>query len=127
MEKKYWEDKEYAYFSHKKCEYFPCHKGADPEDFNCLFCYCPLYALGDKCGGNFKYNEKGFKDCTNCQLPHKKKNYGYVTGKYQELAAMMQKQIIKMKMSNQRNKYKKLSGIYTKLSLRIYISRRVFA
>ena len=78
MEKKYWEDKEYAYFSHKKCEYFPCHKGADPEDFNCLFCYCPLYALGDKCGGNFKYNEKGFKDCTNCQLPHKKKNYGYV-------------------------------------------------
>lgn len=30
-------------------------------------------------------------------------------------------------MSNQRNKYKKLSGIYTKLSLRIYISRRVFA
>ena len=44
MEKKYWEDKEYAYFSHKKCEYFPCHKGADPEDFNCLFCYCPLYA-----------------------------------------------------------------------------------
>ena len=75
MEKKYWEDKEYAYFSHKKCEYFPCHKGADPEDFNCLFCYCPLYALGDKCGGNFKYNEKGFKDCTNCQLPHKKKNF----------------------------------------------------
>ena len=64
MEKPYWEDKEYAYFSHKKCEYFPCHKGADPEDFNCLFCYCPLYALGDKCGGNFKYNEKGFKDCT---------------------------------------------------------------
>ena len=44
MEKKYWEDKEYAYFSHKKCEYFPCHRGADPEDFNCLFCYCPLYA-----------------------------------------------------------------------------------
>ena len=78
MEKKYWEDKEYAYFSHKKCEYFPCHKGADPEDFNCLFCYCPLYALGDKCGGNFKYNEKGFKDCTNCQLPHKKKKLAYL-------------------------------------------------
>ena len=66
-------------------------KGADPEDFNCLFCYCPLYALGDKCGGNFHYNEKGFKDCTNCQLPHKRKNYGYVTGKYQELADLMKK------------------------------------
>ena len=90
MEKKYWEDKEYSYFSHKKCEFFPCHKGADPEDFNCLFCYCPLYALGEKCGGNFRYTEKGIKDCTNCQLPHKRKNYGYVTGKYQELAALMQ-------------------------------------
>ena len=47
MEKPYWEGKEYSYFSHKKCEYFPCHKGADPENFNCLFCYCPLYALAD--------------------------------------------------------------------------------
>ena len=53
MEKPYWEGKEYSYFSHKKCEYFPCHKGVDPENFNCLFCYCPLYALGDKCGGNY--------------------------------------------------------------------------
>ncbi len=91
MEKKYWEDKEYSYFSHKKCEYFPCHKGADPDNFNCLFCYCPLYALGDRCGGNFRYTENGLKDCTNCQLPHKKQNYGYVTGKYQELAELMKR------------------------------------
>lgn len=33
MDKPYWEGKEYSYFSHKKCEFFPCHKGADPEDF----------------------------------------------------------------------------------------------
>ena len=85
MEKPYWEGKEYSYFSHKKCEFFPCHKNADPDDFNCLFCYCPLYALGEKCGGNFRYTEKGIKDCTNCMLPHKRKSYGYVTGKYQEL------------------------------------------
>ena len=83
--------KEYSYFSHKKCEFFPCHKNADPDDFNCLFCYCPLYALGEKCGGNFRYTEKGIKDCTNCMLPHKRKNYGYVTGKYQELADMMKR------------------------------------
>ena len=82
---------EYSYFSHKKCEFFPCHKNADPDDFNCLFCYCPLYALGEKCGGNFRYTEKGIKDCTNCMLPHKRKNYGYVTGKYQELADMMKR------------------------------------
>ena len=91
MEKPYWEGKEYSYFSHKKCEFFPCHKNADPDDFNCLFCYCPLYALGEKCGGNFRYTEKGIKDCTNCMLPHKRKNYGYVTGKYQELADMMKR------------------------------------
>lgn len=86
MEKPYWEGKEFSFFSHKECEYFPCHKGADPEEFNCLFCYCPLYALGKDCGGNFTYTENGYKDCTNCLVPHKRKNYGYITGKYQELA-----------------------------------------
>lgn len=91
MEKPYWEGKHYAFFSNKECEYFPCHAGADPENFNCLFCYCPLYALGDKCGGNFRFTEKGIKDCTNCQLPHKKQNYGYVTGKYSELAELMKR------------------------------------
>lgn len=91
MEKPYWEGKEYSYFSHKKCEYFPCHKNADQDDFNCLFCYCPLYALGDKCGGNFQYTENGIKDCTNCMLPHKRKSYGYITGKYQELSTLMKK------------------------------------
>ena len=86
MEEPYWEGKEFSFFSHKKCEYFPCHKGADPEEFNCLFCYCPLYALGKDCGGNFTYTESGYKDCTNCMVPHKRKNYGYITGKYKELA-----------------------------------------
>ena len=85
MEKPYWEGKEYSYFSHKNCEYFPCHKGADPENFNCLFCYCPLYALGDKCGGNFRFTESGIKDCTECKLPHRRENFGYVTGKYLSL------------------------------------------
>ena len=49
----------YSYFAHKECEYFPCHKGADPENFNCLFCYCPLYALGRNCGGAVQYKENG--------------------------------------------------------------------
>ena len=38
-------EKHYSFFQNRECEYFPCHKGADPETFNCLFCYCPLYAL----------------------------------------------------------------------------------
>ncbi|MGN1033041.1 MAG: cysteine-rich small domain-containing protein [Intestinibacter sp.] len=75
----------YKFFNNNKCEYFPCHKTNDPENFNCLFCYCPLYALKDKCGGNFKYTEKGIKDCTNCSLPHKRDNYDYVIGKFQEI------------------------------------------
>ena len=81
---------EYSYFSHKKCEYFPCHKGADPENFNCLFCYCPLYVLEDKCGGNFCYTEKGRKDCTNCLFPHKRENYKAVIGRYGDIVRKME-------------------------------------
>ena len=45
-----------------------CHKTDRPEDFNYLFCYCPLYLLGDKCGGNFFYTtDKGVKKLP--QLP----------------------------------------------------------
>ena len=75
----------YKFFSNTKCEYFPCHKTTAPENFNCLFCYCPLYALKDKCGGNFRYTEKGIKDCTNCTLPHQRKNYDYIIGKFKEI------------------------------------------
>ena len=85
------EGKESSYFSHKKCEYFPCHAGADPDDFNCLFCYCPLYALGDKCGGNFRFTQSGIKDCTDCRFPHYRNNYGYIIGKCREMAKMMRR------------------------------------
>lgn len=54
----------YKYFSHRDCEFFPCHEGAEPENFNCLFCYCPLYALGEGCGGDFEYLPGGVKDCS---------------------------------------------------------------
>lgn len=51
----------YKFFNHKECEFFPCHKTNNPDEFNCLFCYCPLYTLGKNCGGNFKYTDKGIK------------------------------------------------------------------
>lgn len=85
MPDKDWKSKKYSFFCHKKCECFPCHETKDPENFNCLFCYCPLYVLGDRCGGNFRYTEKGIKDCTACGLPHKRENYGYIIGKYSEI------------------------------------------
>lgn len=84
-------EKHYSFFQNRKCEYFPCHKGANPETFNCLFCYCPLYALGKKCGGNFRYNERGFKDCTNCTFPHQKANYEKVIERYGEIIDLVKR------------------------------------
>ena len=85
------EGKHYSFFQNRECEYFPCHKGADPASFNCLFCYCPLYMLGPDCGGNFRYTEKGIKDCTGCLIPHLPENYGRITGKFGQIAASMPK------------------------------------
>ncbi|MGO0904551.1 cysteine-rich small domain-containing protein [Clostridioides difficile] len=81
----------YKFFNHKDCEFFPCHKTNKPEEFNCLFCYCPLYALGENCGGNFKYTEKGIKDCSSCMLPHKKDNYNYIMRKFKDLVKITSK------------------------------------
>ena len=71
----------YKFNQNRKCEFFPCHKGIKDGDFNCLFCYCPVYALGDKCGGNFTYLENGIKDCSNCLVPHRKENYDRIMEK----------------------------------------------
>ena len=39
----------HRYFRNVDCAYFPCHEVKNPEEFNCLFCYCPLYFIED-CG-----------------------------------------------------------------------------
>lgn len=65
----------HKFFENKACKYFPCHEGV--EEFNCLFCYCPLYAK-ETCIGNPDFLEiKGrvVKDCSNCTFPHKPENY----------------------------------------------------
>lgn len=82
---------EYSYFSHKKCEYFPCHANADTQNFNCLFCYCPLYVLGDQCKGNFTYLEDGTKDCSGCTYPHLKENYEKIINRYGDIVRAMKK------------------------------------
>ncbi len=81
----------YKFFQHKNCEFFPCHADADPETFNCLFCYCPLYALGENCGGNHSYTPDGTKDCSSCLVPHKPKNYDYIMSKYSEIRELAKK------------------------------------
>lgn len=70
----------YRYFENRECQYFPCHKGI--QEFNCLFCYCPLYHK-EKCPGNPTYIEKvgwTIKVCTNCTFPHRPENYDVVIG-----------------------------------------------
>ena len=71
----------YACFTHRECEYFPCHPGAEPDNFNCLFCYCPLYPLGAACGGSFVLLPDGRKDCSACLYPHRRENYEAVDRK----------------------------------------------
>ena len=81
----------YDFFQHRDCEYFPCHAGADPERFSCLFCYCPLYCLGENCGGNFRYTSKGIKDCSACLVPHQRENYKKITAKMDQVLALVKK------------------------------------
>jgi len=76
---------QYKYFSHTACEYFPCHPEADRENFNCLFCYCPLYVLGERCGGQFTLLPNGMKNCTGCLFPHRRENYPAVMEKLRKL------------------------------------------
>ena len=72
---------QYKFCQNRECEYFPCHKGVDEKEFSCLFCYCPLYALGDRCGGSFTYTESGIKDCSRCAKPHRRENYDKIMEK----------------------------------------------
>ena len=80
-----------TFYQNCECEYFPCHKTAETENFSCLFCYCPLYALGDRCGGNFTYTENGIKDCSKCLIPHRRENYGRMMEKMDAVIALAKK------------------------------------
>ena len=72
----------YRFYRNTACQYFPCHKVQKEEEFNCMFCYCPLYLMDD-CGGKFRYSN-GIKDCTDCLLPHRPNGYDYINSKIME-------------------------------------------
>ncbi len=84
--------KDSSFFTNRDCQYYPCHETDDPDDFNCLFCYCPLYVLGRKCGGDFYYNEKNRKVCTGCLFPHKRENYGRLLERYDQILEVLQRE-----------------------------------
>lgn len=71
----------HRYFKNDKCKYYPCHKIEEGQDFNCLFCYCPMNCYED-CPGTPRYitreSGKRIKDCTNCTFPHIPENYDYI-------------------------------------------------
>lgn len=75
----------FSYFRNTECEYYPCHK-TENEFFNCLFCYCPLYVLGEDCGGNFTFTPQGIKDCSNCLIPHSEGGYLHVMSKFEAIS-----------------------------------------
>ena len=82
----------FKFMSNTQCEFFPCHSCADPEGFNCLFCYCPLYALGPDCGGGFTYTREGRKDCSACLLPHTPEGYDYIISRYEDIARLARRE-----------------------------------
>ena len=82
----------YKFCQNPNCEFFPCHQGVKEEDFNCLFCYCPLYALGENCGGNPCYTESGIKDCSNCLKPHRAENYDKIMEQMLDVMKLAKKQ-----------------------------------
>lgn len=75
----------HRFFRNEACAYFPCHETDDPENFNCLFCYCPLYCLGRDCGGDFRITAAGVKDCTPCLVPHRPENYDRIVERLREV------------------------------------------
>ena len=77
-----------GFFRNQNCRFFPCHRDVPEREFNCLFCYCPLYALGDRCGGNFRYTGEGVKSCEDCSFPHRRENYEKLLRRWPEIAAL---------------------------------------
>ncbi len=75
----------HRFFCNVQCEYFPCHQGVAPEEFNCLFCFCPLYFL-PACGGDFVLRQ-GLKDCTGCIRPHRPGGYEEIIARLRDEAA----------------------------------------
>lgn len=86
-----WKNKNYAFFQNRACECFPCHEAVPEADFNCLFCWCPLYALGEDCGGAYRYTEEGVKDCSACPKPHRRENYGEILRRFSDLQKLAEK------------------------------------
>ncbi len=81
LRKKKYDEK---FFQNRDCKYFPCHEGVDADQFNCMFCYCPLYYKGAECGGKYKLSDSGIKSCVDCDIPHHMDSHEYIIKQLKE-------------------------------------------
>lgn len=90
----------YRFFQNRECEFFPCHEVQDEDDFNCLFCYCPLY-LDDNCIGSPEYIITGrgqrIKDCSSCLVVHSPEMYDKVIAHLRRQDEILRVDLRKMK------------------------------
>lgn len=90
----------YRFFQNKDCKFFPCHEVQDEDDFNCLFCYCPLY-LDDNCIGSPEYIITGrgqrIKDCSSCLVVHSLEMYDKVIAHLRRQDEILRVDLRKMK------------------------------
>ncbi len=90
----------YRFFQNRECEFFPCHKVQDEDDFNCLFCYCPLY-LDENCIGSPEYivTRRGqrIKDCSSCLVVHRPEMYDKVIAYLRRQDEILRVDLCKMK------------------------------
>ena len=92
----------YRFFQNRECKFFPCHEVQDEDDFNCLFCYCPLY-LDDNCIGSPEYIITGrgqrIKDCSSCLVVHSPEMYDKVIAHLRRQDEILRVDLRKMKSS----------------------------
>ncbi len=90
----------YRFFQNRECKFFPCHEVQDEDDFNCLFCYCPLY-LDDNCIGSPEYIITGrgqrIKDCSSCLVVHRPEMYDKVIAHLRRQDEILRVDLRKMK------------------------------
>ena len=90
----------YRFFQNRECKFFPCHEVQDEDDFNCLFCYCPLY-LDDNCIGSPEYIITGrgqrIKDCSSCLVVHSPEMYDKVIAHLRRQDEILRVDLSKMK------------------------------
>jgi Zn-finger protein len=65
----------------KDCNYYPCHDGIIEEEYQCEFCFCPIYPCNiEKTGGKIISGRDGSQiwDCSDCIIVHEKENFNKI-------------------------------------------------